>query len=298
MIGEFSALAAALSWTVSAVLYKRVLATADPLAANTLRCIGTGLVLVLVSAFLWTMHVRLELQLYAVFLACASGVVGLGLGDTFYMLSLRTLGVSIAVPITCAYPLFNIVWAYLLVGETVTFQTVAGAFVIVFGAWLLSLEKPVASAGKHESMFRLKGLVYAFSAALAWSISISMVNLALKSFSSIGQAFFLNVFRVVAAAFTLLFFSVFKCGVNGFAGVGWKNFAMLLAGGLVAAGVGWFLLAYSLTLIPEAQAVPISSTTPLFSTLVSLVFLHEKATVKVALGSVMVVAGIFMVFMA
>ncbi|MGQ9538308.1 MAG: hypothetical protein ACUVTE_01795 [Candidatus Bathycorpusculaceae bacterium] len=33
---------------------------------------------------------------------------------------------------------------------------------------------------------------------------------------------------------------------------------MLLAGGLIAVGLEWFLLTFSFTKIPEAQAVPIS----------------------------------------
>jgi drug/metabolite transporter (DMT)-like permease len=56
-------------------------------------------------------------------------------------------------------------------------------------------------------------------------------------------------------------------------------------------------LAYSFTEIPETQAVPLSSTTPLFSTLAGTVLLHEKVTVRNALGSVIIVAGIFLIFM-
>gem|GEM_PF-3006194 len=41
-------------------------------------------------------------------LTCVSGFVGLGLGYRLYMLSLKTIGVSRAVPITCIYPLFNL----------------------------------------------------------------------------------------------------------------------------------------------------------------------------------------------
>jgi len=102
----------------------------------------------------------------------------------------------------------------------------------------------------------------------------------------------------LAVAALLLVYSVVSVRRSAFLKVGWRNAALLLGGGTIAIGVGWFFLTFSFLLIPESQAVPISSTTPLFSTLAGVAFLHEKATAKIVLGSVLVVAGIFMVFMA
>jgi transporter family protein len=72
---------------------------------------------------------------------------------------------------------------------------------------------------------------------------------------------------------------------------------MLLVGGIIAVGLGWFLLTLSFSYIPESQAVPISSTTPLFSTLSGIVFLREKVTAKVAIGSIIIVFGTFLIFL-
>jgi drug/metabolite transporter (DMT)-like permease len=69
----------------------------------------------------------------------------------------------------------------------------------------------------------------------------------------------------------------------------------LVAGGIVALGLGWFFLTYSFVEILETRAVPISSTTPLFSTLAGIALLHEKITAKTALGSVVVVVGVFLI---
>jgi uncharacterized membrane protein len=71
----------------------------------------------------------------------------------------------------------------------------------------------------------------------------------------------------------------------------------LIAGGLVALGLGWFFLSYSLTVIEESRAVPISSVTPLFSTLTAALLFHEKITMENALGSVLIVIGIFIIFL-
>lgn len=294
MIGEFAALGTALCWTVSAVLYKRALATTTPLSANTLRCIGTSIILALLLAFIGKIRVLTDLPTQAVFLACASGVVGLGLGDTFYMLSLKILGVSRVVPITCTYPLFSLVWAYLLAGENITVQILLGAVAIVLGIWLLSSEAKNNSV-KAWRKLHVRGLAFALSTAIAWSISISMINLAVREASSLEHAYAINTVRLLAVAFALLIFTLTSRKTD-FIKVERKTAAMLLTGGLIAVGLGWFLLTFSFTKIPEAQAVPISSTTPLFSTLASITFLHEKVTAKVAAGSILIVMGIFLVF--
>jgi drug/metabolite transporter (DMT)-like permease len=68
-------------------------------------------------------------------------------------------------------------------------------------------------------------------------------------------------------------------------------------GGLVALGLGWFLLTYSFLYIPEAQAVPISSTTPLFAVVSGMIFLKERITVRNVAGTIIIVLGIFLLFM-
>ncbi|MEM2588255.1 MAG: DMT family transporter [Candidatus Bathyarchaeia archaeon] len=295
MIGEFAALGAALCWTFSAILYRRVLSSTPSIQANTVRCLGTSLTLILFLVITRKNMILTELQTRDIFLASVSGAIGLGLGDTLYMLSLKTLGVSRAVPITCTYPLFNLIWAF-FAGETITPQVIMGATTIVVGMWLLTNEKTEANNEKFVKKPHLKGLVYALSTAIAWSISISLINIAIKSAKSLEQAYAVNTTRLFAVTVLLLAYSLTNGKRINSLKVGWKNAAMLVFGGLIAIGLGWFLLTFSFTLIPESQAVPISSTTPLFSTLTGAVFLHEKVTAKVATGSIIVVVGLFMVF--
>jgi drug/metabolite transporter (DMT)-like permease len=75
-----------------------------------------------------------------------------------------------------------------------------------------------------------------------------------------------------------------------------KTILLLCSGGLVANAVGWLLLNYSFLNIQGTQAVPISSTTPLFSALAGFMLFREKVTANRVIGAVTIVAGIVLIF--
>ncbi|MDH7563991.1 MAG: DMT family transporter [Candidatus Bathyarchaeota archaeon] len=122
MLGELAALGAALSWALSAVLYKKALRDTKPFQANMVRLACTGVILLVFLALTGNFVVMFSLPQYAIAFACISGIVGLGIGDTLYMLSLKDIGVGRAVSITCTYPLFSLLWARLLMMKLITFR--------------------------------------------------------------------------------------------------------------------------------------------------------------------------------
>jgi len=213
------------------------------------------------------------------------------------MMSLKLIGVARAVPITCTYPLFNLLWAVFLVGEPITLPVVLGAVAIVFGIWLLRQETNVGTA-KTGKKNLVKGVTYALATAVMWSVSITMIDMAvtLPETGSLNNALAINTIRITAIAASLLILSPIIDRDMGFLKMQRKTLVTLIFGGIVALGLGWFFLTYSFINTLESQAVPISSTTPLFSTLSGIVFLHEKVTARNAVASIMIVVGIFLIF--
>lgn len=298
MIGELAALGAALSWTFSAVLYKEALLKTKPISANIVRLTFTSAIMLGCLTVIGKTEVLTNLPLYAVFLACISGIIGLGFGDTLYMHSLKLIGVARAVPITCIYPLFNLSWAIFLLEETVTLPIILGAIIIVLGIGLLSNKEKEENALENHEGKLIKGVVSALAAALMWSVSITLMDMAvtLPETNSLDNALAINTIRTMAIAVLLLTTSPITDRNFAFLKMQRKTLATLISGGIIALGLGWFLLAYSFIHTPEARAVPISSTTPLFSTLFAIFFLHERVKLKSAVGAIMVVTGIFLIF--
>jgi drug/metabolite transporter (DMT)-like permease len=297
MIGELAALGAAISWTVSALFYGKALQDARPISANIIRLTLTGSILLLFLVVIGKLSILTGLPSEVVVISALSGMIGLGLGDTLYLVSLSRIGVARAVPITCVYPLFSLVWAVVLIGEPITWAVVLGAVVIVGGIWFLGQEtQPSRVDTKRKPL--VIGMIFALATALVWSISITMMDIAVRETPDLDHALAINTMRVIAIAAFMFMASPLIDRKLSFLKVPKKTVMGLVAGGIVALGLGWFFLAYSFVQITQSRAVPISSTTPLFSTLASVFLLREKVNARTALGSIMIVVGIFLVFLA
>jgi DME family drug/metabolite transporter len=296
MIGEFAALGAAISWTVSALLYRKALSETKPISANIIRLTLTSVVLLVFLVAVGMLGVLTSLPTNVAVLASVSGIIGLGFGDTLYMVSLKMIGVARAVPVTCTYPLFSLVWVALFAGQPVTWSVALGAVIILAGVWLLSLEEERGTLGSRRSVL-VKGLTVALITALLWSVSIAMMDLAVEKTPNLSDAFAINTLRVLTIAVSLAVAAPFLDKSRSFLRMRRRTVATLVGGGIVALGLGWFLLAYSFIDTSAARAVPISSATPLFSTLAGTLLLHEKVNAKNVMGSIIIVAGIFIIFL-
>jgi drug/metabolite transporter (DMT)-like permease len=204
--------------------------------------------------------------------------------------------VSRAVPITCTYPLFNLIWAAIFSGEPVTLSIALGAVIIVLGIWLVSLEEEKGTFHYQKEVLR-KVIALAFATALLWSVSIAIMGLAVQQTPNLEDAFAINTVRILTIALVFAVSAPLIDNKKGFLKMPKKVVATLVAGGIIALGLGWFLLTYSFIDTLQSRAVPISSVTPLFSTLAGVLLLHEKVNIKNSAGSIMIVLGIFIIFL-
>ena len=295
MIGELAALGAAVSWAAAPILYRKALSKTSPISANIVRCVSNAVVLLLILVVIGGVGALARLPLEVVVAVSVSGVVGLGVGDTLYMYGLKSVGVSKAVPLAATYPLFSLLWAVLL-GESVVLPAVVGALVILLGIWLLSREKWDVNGAEANGSF--KGVVASLATAVVWSVSVTLMGVAvtLSGTSSLDANFAILALRLAPLSVFLLAFSPLLDRERGFLKMKRSTLILLLVGGLVANGVGWLLMNISFLNTVESQAIPISSTTPLFSALAGFAFFREKATTANVLGAVSVVAGVSLIF--
>jgi drug/metabolite transporter, DME family len=296
MIGELAALGAAISWAIAPILYRNALTNANPISANIMRCITSGIVLTAFLVAFGLTNILLSLPVWVLIVTIISGVIGLGVADTMYMWGLKVLGVSRAVPLASTYPLFGLVWAVWLLGQPLSYEALAGAAIILLGIWLLSRKNHTESTSPKGKIVLL-GIVASITTAVIWSVSLTLMNVVVSSSSSdLGTNYAIVTLRIASLALLFTAFSPFIDKKHDFIRISKKTIIVLCLGGLIANGLGWILMNYSFLLIPETIAIPISSTSPLFAALAGFIFFREKITLWTILGAISVVIGIVLIF--
>lgn len=241
-------------------------------------------------------NILASLPPWIIIITIVSGVIGLGVADTLYMLGLKILGVSRAVPLASTYPLFGLVWAVWLLGQPLSYVALTGAAIILLGIWLLSRKNNTEATGPNGKK-ALMGVAVSLSTAVIWSVSLTLMNIVVSSsVSDLGTNYAIVTLRIASLALLITAFSPFIDRGHGFLRISKKAIVLLCLGGLIANGLGWILMNYSFLFIPETIAVPISSTSPLFAALTGFLLFREKATLWTILGAIFVVTGIILIF--
>ncbi|MEM2910273.1 MAG: DMT family transporter [Nitrososphaerota archaeon] len=285
MLGEMLTLLAAFCWAAGANLYKVGLRSMSPIKLNLVRsCAAAVFLLVFVLALDKGEYFLLLLTPSAIYLIAAS-LVGWALGDTLYLVSLKHIGVSRAVPLTYSYPLFLVPMSMFVLQEPFTLNIAAGTVLIVLAVWLLSGQKKLQLDGSAELGF-IAGILTAF----CWALGVALFKLIVAVFDPIFTAFFkiLIVLPFLAAYLKVLG----SQGAPSSAAVPKRSEVVsAILGGLVSVGLGDMIYLVGLSLTQANIAVPLGSSTPIFSVMLAAVFMKERITIRSTLSSILVVVG-------
>gem|GEM_PF-3554087 len=127
---------ASFSWGVFVHLVNYAVSVMDPIVLNFLRLLVTSAVLFIVSLILYGSRNSLP-ALYRLRYTNLSGILGFGVGGTFFYLALSVLEFSPAIITTALTPLTAVFTAKLLLKEEIRLKHVIGTLVVV-GAIVLS----------------------------------------------------------------------------------------------------------------------------------------------------------------
>jgi len=282
-LGVAASLGAALCWTATAALLKVGSSKYQPITANALRAVAGAVGSILLVLFAGEVNVFLNPDWRAFALAFLAGLVGIVIGDTLYIYALKSVGVARAMPVANTYPLFSTVGAFLFLGEEITPQVIVGALLIILGLWLISPK------GERKSSFTAKNFFLTLSCAPIWGAGILLLSYALSYYSVLA----LNAVRLPLIAVVLIGFA-FSRGYNPIK-MDRRSLLVLSLAGILRLSIGNTLFLLGIDSIGVARAVPLSSTSPIFSTIVGSVFLREKVTLKVYLSALLVVLGILQI---
>jgi drug/metabolite transporter (DMT)-like permease len=287
MTGELSALGAALCWTISSILLKNETDKLDGLSINALNCVFAALVFPILSLALGKFDLIAHISGLSLVYLVSSVLVGIGIGDTFFLTSLPLVGVSRALTISNIHPLFSATLALILLHERPSWWAVGGIALTVTGIGLVSSWQNETST----SLTSWLNLGLPLLAAICWAASMTILRVGVQGIDNIAA----NTVRMPSAALVLTVLVLRRGNVRRISSYGWRSLSTVALASLVGACVGSLLFLSALQKIELARAATLASTSPLWALPLSALFLGEKITAKTIFGTILSVAGIWLI---
>lgn len=291
MMGTIYALTAALCWAGSSTILKSLTTKIDTLSLNTLRLCATSLLLFVVILLSGRGTEFANTPLMPLVYLIISGVIGLAIGDTIFIKSLSYLNVSQVFPIALSSnTVFTVLLAVLLLGESFTWITGLGTFLVLLAVYLLTSTRMTNSTPGRT---RGKGIILALIAGATWAIAVVTLKLGALDINPLVAA----AIKLPSAAIVLLPFALSQRGSGALQlrKYSSRNLALTLTSGPLDYGVGMVFFITAIQLIGAGRAVVLSSASPLFLLPFSVFVLKERLTRLTLIGIFVSITGIYLV---
>lgn len=161
--GELAALSAAFLWALSAVIYTRLGQTIPPLALNLSKGVF-AIAFIVITLTLQGNYWPTGMNAVSLGFLLLSGIVGIGLGDTFYFEALNHLGARRTLLLEALAPPLSALIALIFLQETLSIGAWLGIFFTVLGvSWVISERVP---GSDRQTINPLRGVCFALVSAL------------------------------------------------------------------------------------------------------------------------------------
>ena len=271
-------------------MYKKASQNISSLKFNFTRSILAGIFSFLILFILGNWKSLFEMNFFTLIILGCSSILVLVVGDSLYFFGLKRIGVSKTVPICYSYSILVIFLSVLILNEKVTSFIFFGTLAIIVGVWLVvkkALDKPQNRASS------LLGIFASLGTLLCWGFGVVFFKILIND----NDPFVLTAGRMFFLIPTLAILTTIsnsrKTSSNN-----WTKNQLILAlfSGLIGLGIGDSLLYLGLDSTNINIVAPLTSTTPIFSTIIAILFFGETVSKTIIIGTFLVTIGTMLLF--
>jgi drug/metabolite transporter (DMT)-like permease len=188
MIGEAMALASALCWSVSVILFRRLFARGEGISPFAMNLFKNVVAIVFMAALLLVTGGTLntDRSAEAWLRLIVSGILGIGVSDMLFFHALRRLGPGRLTVVECLYSPAVALFGVLLLGEVPTPAYALGAGLVVAGMLVVTRDERGKGADTGESP--LSGALFGMGAMLTVALAIVVAKPAFDTGSLVEVA--------------------------------------------------------------------------------------------------------------
>lgn len=290
--GELAALGAAFLWALSAVVYAQLGQRIPPLALNLSKGV-IAIALIALTLIVQGNYLSPQMDAVAVGFLLLSGVLGIGLGDTFYFEALNNLGARRTLLLEALAPPLSALMALIFLQESLSAKAWAGIFLTVLGvSWVVSERVPGSDS---KAVNPIRGISFALLSALgqASGAVLSRAALAETTISPLWS----TLLRLVGSILVLLVWMPLQPQASlGFKPLQSKQLLGVIAvTALFSTYLGIMLQQTAIKYTATGIAQALISTSPLF-VLPIAVGMGERVSLRSLLGVLVALGGIGLLF--
>ena len=303
MPGEAKALLAAFIWALTIIVLASQTRRIGAISLNVVRGLFGGLFLLAILPFTSAGGEFSDMSAATAIAMVGSGILIFCIGDSLYFLALPILGASIAVPLAeSGYPLITFLIASVWIGETFSLPFLIGSGFVVIGIMLLSGEgerspltdEPYGAAGDAPLGRHLRwrvGIPLVAGVAVAWAIGTVWFKAGSGNLGPLSA----SVLRITPAVILLALLAHRLPRGLELRSYSAADFIGAAFTGIFGVGVAGLLHVAAIQEIGASRTSILTATIPLFTLPLAIVFLHERVTPRVVLGTVSCVLGLWFI---
>ncbi len=178
MIGIFSALGAALSWTYACHIWRNQSNNLAPAEINLIKNIIAFVVFI--PSFIYFDFIN---DIKSIFLLLISGIIGIGIGDTLYIKSLKLIGTRKTLSIEALSPLFAGLSGNIFINEDLTARSWIGIILFSGSLIMIILDRKNIFKNKYlpcKDKIRPKNYIFAFLSVFCAVVGALLSRLVFK----------------------------------------------------------------------------------------------------------------------
>lgn len=268
-----------LLWGISWPIYKLALAYTPPLLFAAMRCVLGGLIL---TIFIWRTRDQINWRKnWKVYLY--TGILNIALFYGFQTVGLQFLPSGLFSVIVYFQPILVGIFAWLLLGESMTLIKIVGLILGFIGIISVSAE----GFSGEVSIF---GVVLGLLSALSWALGAIYV----KKNANQVDSLWMVAFQCLIGGSLL---SILSFSTENWTSITWNSTYILgLAfGSILGIAVSWILY---MKVVKMAEASVVATYTflvPTIAVIIGTIFLGEPFTINLLVGIILIVVSIYLV---
>ena len=296
-MGEICSLLSAIFWALAIIIFKKRGDRVSPMVINPVKSI-IGLSLFILTCLIMGVPLMPNSQFSNtdLLILSISGIIGIGIADIIFLHSLNILGAGISAIVDTVYSPFVILFAFILLGESLTFtQLIGGALII--GSVLYASTK-IQNIPVDRKRFK-QGILYGIGSIAMMALGIVMIKPILNTVSdNVSLQLWIAGYRLVSGVLVSgSIMLIVNRKQNILRALRDRTLWLpLIVSSVLAAYLGIAMWVMGMSMTTASISSILNQTATIFILIFAWIFLGEPLTKRRILSIVVAMCGAYLVF--